>query len=66
MMSVAWRPVFAWSMWSTQCLYHVNSNATSVRAILLYILIMRLASLPVRTFWSSSKRFIGSSILLRR
>lgn len=43
-----WSPVLAWSIDWTHALYQGNSNATKVRAILLNILMIFLASLPAR------------------
>ena len=43
-----------------------GSRATSVRASLLYILMMRRAPSPSSTFWFASNCFIGSSMRLSR
>lgn len=43
-----WSPVLAWLIDWTHALYQRNSNATKVRAILLNILMIFLASLPAR------------------
>ena len=62
MISVACRPALADSIDCTHAVYHKYSNATSVRATLLYNLTVRFASLEASTFWFSSKRCMGSSM----
>ena len=65
-MSVACSPLFAWSIDCTHAWCQRYSNATSVRASLLYILMMRRAPWPSSTFWFDSNCFIGSSMRLSR
>ncbi len=62
MLSVAWIPVFDWLVDWTQDLYHVNWKASGDHVILLYILMIFLASLPAKAFRFASNHFISSSV----
>jgi hypothetical protein len=55
-------PLLARSTDCAQASTQRNSKATSVLAILLYILMMRLASFPASTFWFRSNSCMGASI----
>jgi hypothetical protein len=66
MISVAWRPARADSRLRHHASYHRYSKATSVRATLLYVLMIFRESFVASTAGLASNRRMGSSIRFSR